>query len=462
MPRAIAQQVLETIEAEDAYSHIALDAALARSALDPRDRALATELVYGTLTWQRALDTLLGEFLRKGTQALDRPVRVALRVAAYQLVFLDRIPAHAAVNEAVNIVKQSPARRASGLVNGVLRNLLRKEKPWTWWRDKDRQKKPARYLGQRYSMPNWLANRLLQRWGIDRAEALAESYTGRAALYLRATSANPAPEKWPEVEAAQDKNGREIPGAFIAASFDESLRAGINAGEWVVQDLGSQLISFFCGVEPGDRVLDGCAGLGGKSLHLAELVGAEGRVVALDPVKSKLDLLKESADLLGLSARVELVAGDLQAFALAEDAAGEERGLFDLVLVDAPCSGLGVIRRHPETRWRRKPADIKALTSLQAELLRAAARLVAPGGALVYSVCTFSREEGPGQVQNFLADHAEFSPAPLTEEPGSAGVDWSQYLMESDGGDALRFQLSLNPLDHGTDGFYAARLKRAQ
>lgn len=441
MPRRVAQEVLETIERQDAYSHIALDAALQRSSLDARDRGLATELVYGTLTWQRALDHVLDDFVRQGVERLDLPVLVALRMAAYQILFLDRIPAHAAVDEAVEIVKRGPSRAASGLVNAVLRNILRKRDGLKWWRDADRQKKPARYLGQRYSLPNWIANRMVQYWGVERAEKLAEAFNTRPPLYLRLVGDQVA-ELPDGVEAVAG-----VPGALRAESMSGEVRRGLEEGLWVIQDLGSQLIGLYAGAEADMAVLDGCAGLGGKALHLAKLVGPAGSVVALDPADTKIDMLCAAADRAGLAERVATQVGELQDFAAGTD----ER--FELVLIDAPCSGLGVIRRHPETRWRRSESDIIELVKLQQALLDAAADLVAPGGVLTYSVCTFTSEEGPKQLERFVERHPDFErAAPPASGPG-AEVDWQTYV-DSEG------QLSLNPLDHDTDAFFAARVRK--
>jgi 16S rRNA (cytosine967-C5)-methyltransferase len=437
-PRQVAQQVLETIESYDAYSHIALGASLERSDLDARDRGLVTELVYGTLTWQRALDEVLDGFVRGGVNSLDGRVLVALRVGAYQLLFLDRIPAHAAVDEAVEIIKRGPSRKASGLVNAVLRNIVRKKGDVQWWSDADRQKKPVRYLGHRYSLPNWIANRMLQQWGLERAETFAEAFNRRPPLYLRSTQ---------DVESADLPDGVEpagdVPGALRAESMTDEVRAGLEDGRWVVQDLGSQLVGLYAGGEPEMSVLDGCAGLGGKALHLARLVGPAGGVVALDPVDTKIQMLCSSAERIGLTERLSTHVGTLQSYA------EEAEDTFELVLVDAPCSGLGVMRRHPETRWRRSEADIRQLVELQRELLDAAAELVAPGGTLVYSVCTFTNEEGPKQVDSFLERHDTFSRVGPPEDD----VDWKKYV-DDDG------QLRLNPAEHDADAFFAGRMRK--
>jgi 16S rRNA (cytosine967-C5)-methyltransferase len=443
-PRSVAQEVLETIERQDAYSHIALDAALERSDLDARDRGLATELVYGTLTWRRALDGILSDFVRRGIDGLDLPVLVALRVALYQIVFLDRIPAHAAVDEAVEIVKRGPHRAASGLVNGVLRNVVRNKDELEWWRDQDRDQKPVRYLGQRYSLPNWITNRMLQTWGLERAEKLAEAFNRRPPLYLRLLSEDSTDEiELPDGVEAVDG----VDGALRADSMSEAVRDGLEDGRWVVQDVGSQIIGLFSGPEVGMSVLDGCAGLGGKALHLARLVGPEGRVVAVDPGDSKIEMLRATADKAELSDRVAVQVASLQDFA--RD--GDQR--FDRVLIDAPCSGLGVLRRHPDTRWRRSESDITALVKLQAELLDVAAGLVRPGGVLSYAVCTFIAEEGPKQAENFLESHSDFERIGAPESGPGAALDWPAYMDEKE-------QLTLDPDKHDTDAFFAARLTK--
>lgn len=461
MPRELAQEVLEGIEEDDAYSHIALDAALRRSSLDARDRGLVTELVYGTLTWQRALDTIVDQFVDSGIRSLDLPVRVALRLAVYQIVFLDRIPAHAAVHQAVEIVKAGPSRRASGLVNGVLRNLLREDEAIKWWQDKDRKKKPSRYLGQRFSVPNWLGHRMLQTWGLRRAEQMAAAFAERPPLYLRRINGeedvepteNTTEFKLPEgVTPAQFGDLPRVPGAYLAESINDEVRTGLEQGDWTVQDLGSQLVGYFTGAERGATVLDACAGLGGKTLHLAESVGPDGQVVGVDPVQSKLQILRETAKQTGLLGRISTHKQGLKGY-VDSDATRDAPKAFDLVLLDAPCSGLGVIRRHPETRWRRQKSDVVELAKIQKSLLEIAANLTKSGGLLVYSVCTFTREEGSRQIANFLGTHPEFEAVGPPQNGAGAAIDWAPYLNADE-------QLWLNPVEHGTDGFFAARLRR--
>lgn len=446
MPRRLAQQVLARVldPEEDAYSHLALDAALSRSELDARDKGLATEIVYGTLTWLSAIDLILDKAVKGGTRRLDADVLLILRLSVYQLVFLDRVPAHAILDEAAKLTKRTN-KRAVGLVNGVLRALERSQQNGqiTWWREQDRQKKPARYLAQRYAMPTWLANRLWQMLGgVEQAEQAAAGLNSRPTTWARS----------PSLEVPDGATAHpHLPGAYIANLSGDTRQEGV-----IVQDLGSQLIGWLAALDPGSttspvRILDACSGLGGKALHQASLLaaaGLQGKITCVDPQASKLELLKKGAENISSQVEFETFEGTLEAFVGEHD----ERECFDLVLVDAPCTGLGTIRRHPEARWRRSEADIGTLAGIQKELLDIAATLVKPEGVLLYSVCTFSREEGSKQVERFLERHQNYRRARPTRPEG---FDWSSYLDEEG-------QLVTWPHTHDADAFFAARLERVE
>ena len=434
-PRSLATQILERIEKDGAYSHIALSAALDQSDLEERDRALVTELVYGTLTYQRTLDGILSQFISRRLDKVDLPILISLRMATYQLVYLDRIPEHAAVNEAVNLVKQRGGRGAAGFANGVLRAMLRKKDKWNLLRNLDPQESPITYLGLSTSLPDWIARRMIESYGFDRALSIAESFNRRPPLYFRALQEPPSP--LPAGLSPVD----QVPGAFSSPGTNQEIQQALAEKSLVIQDLGSQLIGHFAAPAADARILDACAGLGGKSLLLASLTGPESSLLATEPQASKLQLLQETITDTPLNDRISTFQGTLKALPA-------DQPPFDLILVDAPCTGLGVIRRHPETRWRRHPRDIASLSSIQRKLLAQAARRIRPGGILVYSVCTFTPEEGPDQITRFLEAHPDFiRQAPPQDSP----LDWSRFL--NDQGD-----LELNPADHDTDGFYAARL----
>lgn len=369
-PRRLAWDVLRRVHRDDAYSHLALGAALDKADLDARDRGLVAALVYGVLTWERALDRLLDRAATRGLAQFDPDELDALRLGAYQLRFLDRVPDHASIHETVELVREVGGAPATA--NAVLRKLAAtRDAPW-WGAHPER--KPARWLGERWSLPNWLANRLVQQFGLERATKLAEAYTQSPPIWLRGVHGQ----------------------AERVESLDDEVRARIARGEVVVQDLGAQRVVELCGARPGERVLDACAGLGGKTLQLAEVSD----VVAVDPSGAKLAMLTEAAARVGVQARVSAIESPLR-----PDIPGAP---FDGVLVDAPCTGLGVIRRHPETRWRRTEPDIGRLAAVQRDLLDIAAALVRPGGWLVYSVCTWTREETSKQVEQFLTRHPRF------------------------------------------------------
>lgn len=438
MPRETALRVIQRVMDEGAFSHIALDAELSRGRLAPRDRGLASALVYGVLTWKRALDEVLDPLVKGGLERLDPGLDWILRLGAYQLLGLDTIPAHAAVDESVRLARKMGHSKASGLVNGVLRNVVRRHGSMRLGDLPKGAPQTATTLGKTMSLPTRLAQQLINRLGWEEAVDAARAMNAAPPIFAHTPqlTAPPAIEETLPVEG--------IPGALRADRLGESLRAEVLAHRMVVQDLGSQLICWLAGAQPGWRVLDACAGLGGKTLHLAAQVGDEGQVVAVEPLRQKLELLRQGAEAAGLQERVMAVRGTLQSYA------ERPREAFDLVILDAPCSGLGVIRRHPETRWNRSVEDVSELAALQRELLDAAAALVKPGGALLYAVCTFTREEGPDQLLDWLDAHPEFTVAP--PDPETTPIDWSRWL--------TRGALITWPHQHGSDAFFAARLVR--
>jgi 16S rRNA (cytosine967-C5)-methyltransferase len=234
-----------------------------------------------------------------------------------------------------------------------------------------------------------------------------------------------------------------VPHAVQANSLTHEIRDQVESGHCTIQDLGSQLIGWLPKIDPGARVLDACAGLGGKTLHLADRVGPEGDVVALDPQEGKLEKLREAARRAALDGRITTEVARLENFAQTDPRP------FDTVVIDAPCTALGTIRRHPEIRWRRSESDLARMTGIQETLLNAGERLVGKGGDLVYAVCSFLVEEGPKQVNSFLERHREWRKA----EPVTASVAWESF-MDADA------SLSVNPLEHNTDAFYGVRLVR--
>jgi 16S rRNA (cytosine967-C5)-methyltransferase len=427
--RELARRVLARVERGGAWATLALDAELERSTLDDRDRRLAAELVYGVLRHQTRLDRALSAHadLRRTPAA----VVLVLRVAAYQLLFLDRIPAHAAVDDAVNAARLTSGPKVGGFANAVLRKVAAGKEPAL-------PDEPRARLEIEHSMPAWIIDELAAALG-DPAQlpAAVAALSQPAPLAIRARAGRNDRD---ELRAILEAEGAkvEVPaitraGLVVSGLGQTGASPSFRAGRWTVQDLGAQLVGELAAPAPGARILDACAGVGGKSTHLAELTGDQAHIDAADNGRQKLKLGAATARRLGL-ASVHPVEADLL-----DPAAAGLHDRYDLVVLDAPCTGLGVLRRHPEAKWRLVAADVGRMAELQARLLAALAPRVAPGSVLVYSVCTFTEREGPGQIARFLAAHPDFAPEAVADRPAEVRT-W--------------------PHDHGADAFYMARLRR--
>lgn len=436
--RDVARQVLRRVEQGEAYASLALAGALERSDLSAADRALATEIVYGVLRHRTRLDRALKARATHGLKTLSGPALVVLRVAAYQILFL-RVPAHAAVNDAVEAMKEVGPALAK-FANAVLRKLADEGEP---------PPPPAtdviRVLEELQSLPRWLGALVVDAVGKDEAVAAAEAMNRPPPVALRANLPRISRDELAARVVAERPDAavtpvEAVPEALLVrgGGAPEQLAAFVD-GLCTVQDPAAQLVGRLCGAAPGERILDACAGVGGKSTHLAALALAAGgpaQIDAADLSRRKLDLGEDAARRLG-GRDIRFVACDLTA---PGDAIGDA---YDRAILDAPCSGLGVLRRHPEGKWRRRPAEIRVLADLQARLLDAVAPRVRPGGVLVYSVCTFTREEGEGQARAFLARHPEYR-----VEPAEAFADADGFVRTW-------------PHLHDFDGFFAVRLRRA-
>jgi 16S rRNA (cytosine967-C5)-methyltransferase len=443
--RSIALQVLRRVEAEGAFSSLALDHALRRNAsLSPEDRALATELTYGTLRWRRRLDYALGAHSQRRLEKVEPSLLRILRMSAYQLLFLDSIPDWAAVDQGTEMATVLRGRRAAGYVNGVLRGLSGNRDRIEW---PDANLDPVHALAIASSFPDWMVKWWLQLFGRERAEAFMQAQNQPAPLWVRANSLRGKPENLASLIAASGYHATPsglVPGAVLLQRVgDVTALAAHQAGWFHVQDLAAQAVCHLLGPKPGQRVLDACGAPGGKTATLAQLMGNQGEVFSVDIHPARIGLVRQLAERLGITC-VNTVAYDLCG------PVPEDWGTFDRVLLDAPCSSIGVLRRHPEIKWRLAPDDLTRIAQTQRELLDAVARLVKPGGILVYSVCTFSDEEGPGQIQAFLAGHPEFERLnPLTGKK----APW-HAMLDGEG------TMASWPDIHNADAFYAVRMQR--
>ena len=438
--RAAAARVLERVLEDAAFADLALDAELERARLPARDRALATELVYGTLRWQRYLDWVLAPHSRRRVESLDTRPLVLLRMTAYQIVFLARVPSFAAVNDAVTLARRRARPGVAEFVNAVLRSFTRRG---AREREPTPPPDPTEALALRCSFPTWLAARWIGRWGAVEAEALMRAMNERPPLTLRANTLKTTREALAERLAREDtiaaRSTGWAPEGLVADHGGRPASWGAFAdGSFAVQDEASMLVARLLEPRPGETVADVCAAPGTKTTHLAQLMDDRGRLLAFDPQPARLALVSESARRLGVGI-VEALEG------AAEDLAGRFTGGCDAVLVDAPCSNLGVLRRNPEVKWRRHAGDVATGAIRQRAILTAAASMVKPGGRLVYATCSLEPEENDEVVREFLAGDPRFA----VDAP-------SAFPLALDAGGVLRCL----PHRHGTDGFTAVRLRR--
>ncbi len=440
--RRIAAEVLLRVAQGGAFANLALDSALRQAGvLEPREAALATELTYGVLRWQLQLDRALAAHSDRALDDLDEPVRVALRLGAFELLHHHKVPARAAVNEAVEVAKELKASRATGFVNAVLRRLSETRAPPE---APSREVDPVGHIAALTAHPRWIVERWSRWLGPQETEQLCAANQQQAPAAVRVARRKATVAQAQEAlrkAGIESHPGRYSPDALIlAAGAPPALDIeGYEQGLFQAQDEAAQLVSLFAAPDRSARVLDTCAAPGGKACHLAELAD-RGSVLAVDLHARKANAIAEAARRLGLE-NLEARAAD--ALLPIPDAPLEG---FDLVLLDAPCSGLGTLRRHPEVKLRRTPDDVDRLAQLQARLLASVQRYVRPGGTLVYALCTLTPEECDEQVQRFLAAFPQFR---LDKPPPGFPADCLD-----------RDFLRTLPNRTGTDGFFAARLRR--
>lgn len=435
-PRALAIQILARVRATDAYLNVVLDHQLAGEVMaDPRDAGLVTELCYGATRRQLTLDYAILKFADRKLDQLEDRVLAALRIGAYQIFYM-RVPARAAVAETVEALKQLGVARAAGFANAILRKLASLQEP-----PLPPESDVVKHLAIRESHPEWLVARWIRQFGRERAESMLVADNQPPPVVIRANSS----------KISRDELLAQLREAGIDAQPTTISQVGITLpplgrvedvygyaeGLWQVQDEAAQLVGQFASVPEGARVLDACAAPGGKACHLAE----RSEVLAVDLHANKLHKIQSEAKRLQLTERLKTLAHD------ATTPFPQSVGEFDFVLVDAPCAGLGTLRRHAELRYRRTEEDISRLAGLQRNILETCTELVQPGGLLVYAVCSTDSQEGPDQIEMFLRSHPEFTSEPPKIPHGVEYPAWQGYLRTLPG-------------PEGLDGFFAARLRK--
>lgn len=442
-PRALALDVLLRVEATDAFANLLLDARLQASGLAGPDRALATELVYGVLRWRGMLDWMLGRVLDRPLLSLDPPVRQVLRLGAYQLCCLTRIPDFAAVDQSVRLVRRAGAGKSAGFVNAVLRAVARRRDEL----EPDPSADPVAYWTTVGSHPRWLVERWMARLGPEEAGQLMAANNAVPPVTVLANALKARAEDVLSILLGA------VPGVVAGRFFPEAFSVwgaggvtdlpGFAEGWLIPMDEAGAFPVLALDLSPGQRVLDACAGGGSKSALIAARVGAEGEVVALDSSPRAVRRLEAAMSRLGLT-RVRPHLAD------ARTAGARWPGQFSRVLLDAPCTGLGTIRRRPEIKWRRLPEDLPRASALQQELLEGVAGALAEGGLLVYSTCSLEPEETDAVIAAFLALHPEFR-----VDTSWRGLPSEGGLVDGDG------HLRAWPHRHGTDGFFVACFRRS-
>ncbi|MCF6410515.1 16S rRNA (cytosine(967)-C(5))-methyltransferase RsmB [Pseudalkalibacillus salsuginis] len=442
--REVATDLLLKIDRSQAYSNLLLNQAIRKNKFSGKDAALLTEIVYGTLQRKNTLDYYLKGFIKKPLNKLEDWVLVLLRLSVYQMVYLDRVPDHAIINEAVVLAKKRGHKGISGFVNGVLRNVQRKGIPGVASIPDKRLQ-----LAIECSHPEWLVNRWIDQFGNERTREMCTVNNTPPKVTARVNrlklSIKDAIERLKD-ESVNAEPSKLVPEGIRIISGNLPESDVYKSGALTIQDESSMLVGYALDPQPDERILDACAAPGGKTTHLAERMDNQGEITAIDLHEHKVKLIEQQVERLGLT-NIETIAMDTRK---AAKLFKEES--FDRVLLDAPCTGFGVIRRKPDIKWGKKPEDIERIQIVQEELLEAVSRVLKIGGLLVYSTCTIESEENNIQVQRFLDRHPEFEwdealslRMPATVKP---------YISET------KDELQILPQYFNSDGFYIACLRK--
>ncbi|SIR79063.1 16S rRNA (cytosine(967)-C(5))-methyltransferase RsmB [Bacillus velezensis] len=439
--RELALEALEKLEQNQAYSNLLLTSVIKTNTLSDQDRGLLTELVYGTLQNKIALDYMLKPFIRKPNKVKSWVIQL-LRLSAYQMEYLEKIPDRAAIHEAVEIAKKRGHKGIASFVNGILRSLQREGVP-SFAEIED----PVLRLSTETSHPEWLVKEWVEAYGFEAAEKICRIHLIPPKQTLRVNHIKSDRETvLNEMENAglEAEDGDLSPDAIKLLKGSIANTAFFQNGRVSIQDESSMLVARALDPKPGETVLDACAAPGGKSAHIAELMENEGSLTSLDLHRHKVKLIKEGAERLGLT----IIDAQTMDARKAGEAFGAER--FDRVLVDAPCSGFGVIRRKPDMKYTKTPEDSRRLSEIQLGILREIAPLVKKGGTLVYSTCTMDRTENEEVMHAFIQEHPEFEP----------DLSLEKRLPEKARPFVQDGSLQILPHYFGTDGFFISSMRK--
>ncbi|MBQ8000150.1 MAG: 16S rRNA (cytosine(967)-C(5))-methyltransferase RsmB [Ruminococcus sp.] len=439
--REVAYDVLLKVLNEDAYSNLALDNAVKENNLSKLDSAFCTALVYGVLERLLTLDYIIRKMSSVPFRKIELPTLIILRMGIYQILYMDKVPDSAAVNESVNLAKKKKLFKSSGFINGMLRTLIRAECKFPLPPESDR----VRYMSVKYSCPEYLVKLWLDSYGENVTISILESLCGRPPLTIHTntllTDSDTLIENLSDEGVIAEKSQVSNMLTVRNTGAVDSLKA-YNLGEFFVQDTASALCAYIANPKAGDKVYDVCSAPGGKSFAMAINMENKGEVYSFDLHPHKIKLIEAGAKRLGISIINASVRDAAKDSTLTEQA--------DVVLCDVPCSGFGILRRKPEIRYN-KSEDYTNLPSLQLSILENSAKLVKMGGTLVYSTCTLNPQENSDVVEAFLSKHPEFTGRVITLPDGI-----NRKIQEADN------MLTLFPSPQGSDGFFIALMERSR
>ncbi|MFW5811108.1 MAG: 16S rRNA (cytosine(967)-C(5))-methyltransferase RsmB [Thermodesulfobacteriota bacterium] len=445
--RAVALRILTLLDSDQRTLDAVLDETLSGEPhLQKRDIGLMHTLVFGVLRWRNRLDWIINHFSKTPLKKIHPDVLNILRIGLFQILYLDRIPDSAAVNTAVELAKTSSAKWTHRFVNGLLRSAVRKSESVPY---PSPENDPALALAVTQSFPQWLMQRWIDRFGFEETRQLCEAVNTIPSIGMRVNTLKI--ERDHLLETLRPGVHSIAPARYspvgLTLSNPESAipdLPGFQEGWFQVQDEAAQLVGYFLDPQPGDHVLDACAGLGGKTGHIAQMMNNQGRILALDNSSAKLKRLRIEM------ARIGATIVSTRTHDLNTPPKPEEFGTFDRILLDAPCSGLGVLRRNPDTKWRVSPSDFERYQARQIEFLENLAPLLKPSGVFVYAVCSSEPEENEQVITSFLISHPSF----FIEKEKSRFPPFLRSLMSDEG------ILKTSPHKNDMDGFFSVCLKR--
>ena len=446
--RSCSVKILCRCERTDSYLDKLVDSELRNSTLNDFDKSLLNELTHGVIRWMRRLDWFLNGFYRGQYEKCLPEVKNALRVALYQILFLNKIPYSAAVNEAVEFVKRTRGEKHAGVVNGLLRTIIKTLDSLVW---PTREIDEVNYLGIIQSHPNWIVRRWINRFGFDEAQKLCEANNIRPSLSIRVNTQKITSEEFEKIMKEKNLLYRKSP--YIENFFSTKTMSKIyedeyfKKGYFTIQDDSAGLVSMLLSPKENEVILDVCSAPGGKTSHISELMNGTGKIIALDKYLSRVETTKANLERLGIKNTI-LLYDDI-AEPKSETLKSKLIGRVDKVLVDAPCSGFGVITKKPDIKWKRELEDIIELQKIQIEILESSKVYLKPGGVLIYSTCTTEQEENSEVVKLFLEKNQDF-------KIENAGNYLPEQVVNTEG------FMEVFPHTHKTDGGFAARLIKKQ